>query len=526
VCCSFNYKMDTRQSGKVNFNDVEIDLESIFSKYEFPRIASEDKHLISDNNEFNIERVGGHFRLRAQNPQARIIFDKRLLSSLDEYDDENNTEWAHLCDTNYELENESERYYDIPPGLAQEWFGNAIMFQDHWEGEPLTPGDFKGKLFTENPNQELIVSTIVKQMTDYGQCYNMLESPTGSGKTIMATAIIHRLGLKALWVCTTTVLLDQAKKQGFNTFCPHLKVGQLKGNKYKQVEDCDIVLTTPRTLARKQGHDLNFLKKFGIVCFDEAHKSGIKDMFVHASPLLQCKYRLGVSATMRRNDALFEIVPAMFGTIGVKLSRVWDHVDYVAHYLRYPSMNKQTEEFPLSQIRFKGQKRTDFNKYKAQITRHEQRSKTICRQIYEDLNDLKRSKVYVFSEYVDHLKQMSELLMDMYNIPSGVIWQETNKGDKLDKNMNHDVIFVTYGSGVDGVNDLRIDTIYYTTPFSKSSNLRIEQSIGRCRPGVNKFYPLIRDWIDNCHLGYSMQKARLKELKEFNPVQRSIVVKI
>ena len=384
----------------------------------------------------------------------------------------------------------------LPAGLGQKYFGPD---PNPWEGLPLAPGIFTGELYAENPNQQAVVSNTLDALRS--RRYATMESPVGSGKTVMVVSIVCQLGRRALFVTTTTNLLEQARTQGFMAFAPHLKVGQLRGRRYSAVEDCDIVLCCPRTLLAD--HDPAWFKRFGTLVFDEAHKAATSEM-LEAGRRLRCKYRLGVSATLRRNDDKYIFIPAILGDVATRLTRVWSGVTYVTHFLDYPS--KPKAEFPLVSVKWgKYKGRADFQRYGNDIAMHDGRNSAVCDAVQGDLVD--RGKIFVYATLVDHLERL-QMMLDGRGIEAGLLCMKTNKGDKLKENLARRVILSTYGSGVEGVNDPDVDTVYFVTPFSSASTCRVEQCIGRCRPGPGKPVPLIRDFVDKCSLGFAMHRKR------------------
>lgn len=392
----------------------------------------------------------------------------------------------------------------LPAGVGHHLFGED---PDPWPGDELPPGEFQGSLYGESPDQCGVVSNTVDALRR--RRFATIESPVGSGKTVMVTKIIMEMGVKALFVTTTTNLLEQAKTQGFNVFAPHLKVGQLRGSRYGPVEDCDVVLCCPRTLVSRQ--DPAWLSRFGLIVFDEAHKAATNEM-LQAGAKLRCKYRLGVSATLRRNDDKYLLIPAILGDVATRLSRVWAGVRYVSHMMAYA--DHPNKELPLKTQKwgkFKG--KCDMHKFLEDITTHPGRRELVCQSIKRDLED--RGKLFVFGDRIEYLEGIQQRLHEL-GITSGVLCMRSNKGDALLETLSHRVILSTYGSGVEGVNDKEVDTIYFAMPFSNASTCRVEQSIGRCRPGPGKPIPLVRDFVDRCALGYAMHRKRTAAANHLN----------
>lgn len=404
----------------------------------------------------------------------------------------------------------------VPYGLGVAIFGRD---QEAWQGSPLPEGEFQGTLWGDGddgslPNQVGVVGAALTRLNETG-CATV-ESPVGSGKTVMVTNLVLRLGVKTLFVCKTTNLLEQARDQGFAVFAPHLVVGQLRGTKYSTVENCDVVLTTPRTLSQR--HDEAWMQRFGLLVFDEAHTAATTEMGLAASQL-RCRYRLGVSATLRRNDHKFLIIPSILGDVAARLKRVWQGIRYVKHTVRYTHLPRGEliigKKHRWDPVQRKRVEQADYEGFLQQIMASEPRNQAIASLVERDLQG--RGKIFLFADRVAHLETIKNALDKIGITDAAVLYQETNKGEKLTLTLGHRVVLTTYGSGVEGINDKAVDTIYFASPFSRSATLRLEQAIGRCRPGQGKPKPLVRDFVDACGLGYAMSNARDRAARSLNP---------
>ena len=400
----------------------------------------------------------------------------------------------------------------VPTALVSYWCPNDVHVAH--DGLPLREGSFNGTLTTANPDQQSICTHVLATMRGSVR-YTTLQSPTGSGKTCMMVYIALALGRRVLYVCTTKTLLNQAMVKGFGKFAPHLKTGRLAGRNYKKLWDCDVVMVTPKTLAL-QGHDPLFMNQFGVMLVDEAHKVGTREMLA-ATSNVNTRYRLGVSATLRRNDDKFAIITATLGRPCLSLKRIWEHVFYHLHIVKFSKDNPLNDGrlFVKTQRwgKFKGC--TDFHDYQLKIITHPDRSKMVCVQLMEDIKV--RGKIFVYSAIIEHLKYVRDMLATQYGTPSGILYAETNSTEQMAVNLSEQILFTTYGSGTEGVDDDAVDTIYYIFPYSNSANLRVEQSGGRCRPGHNKRTPLFRDFVDHSDVGWQMYRKRTPFFDELNP---------
>lgn len=402
----------------------------------------------------------------------------------------------------------------VPPGLAWHLCGPPTT-DATWAGKPMRATPFAAELRTRNPDQQSICQHMLQVLrTRHMACF---EAPTGSGKTVMILWLLHQLGRRALFVCHTGVLLKQGMARAA-AFLPHLKLGRLRGHAYKKVLDCDIIFVTPRTLAMPN-HDPAFMQCFGTLVVDEAHKMATSEMW-QASRNVHTRYRFATSATLRRNDDHFALLPAMFGGVALTLQRVWDYIDVKIMVLQYPSQ-------PLSMLKqrygpFKG--RFDFKHFYNQIKLHEGRCMSICERLVQDVQ-LARGKIFAYATEVEHIVGLQRLLRERFNVEAFCLHAGTadqfrdTQCTPVDATQGSaaTIILSTYGSGVEGIDDPDVTVVHFLTPFSKCSILRIEQAIGRCRPGETKPPPLVYDWVDDCPLAWAQHTKRKEYLNTFNP---------
>lgn len=139
----------------------------------------------------------------------------------------------------------------------------------------------------------------------------VLVSPTGSGKTVMAMGLIARLGVRALIIVHTRTLLDQTCETVRR--CLGIEPGRLGGG---VDTDGDVVVATVQSLVRRPQDALR--GRFGLVLLDEAHHCPAST-FTDVLQRLDCRYRIGLTATPERADKLH---PLLFATIGPELVRL------------------------------------------------------------------------------------------------------------------------------------------------------------------------------------------------------------
>jgi superfamily II DNA or RNA helicase len=128
--------------------------------------------------------------------------------------------------------------------------------------------------------------------------------PTGAGKTIFAMKIIEKVNSSTFIVVPTLDLVNQWKKELKNAFS--IDIGEFTGNK-KTLE--------PITVSTYNSAYINapYLgNKFKLLIFDEVHHLP-SESFRHIAELFASPYRLGLTATFKRDDELHEELPRLIG---------------------------------------------------------------------------------------------------------------------------------------------------------------------------------------------------------------------
>jgi superfamily II DNA or RNA helicase len=407
---------------------------------------------------------------------------------------------------------DDQGWWHVPHMLGRYLFGPRPPHLPHPPWQPLPPERriFTGQLLTQNPPQVQLCTAWLQhvRLTGAGQ----ISSSCGSGKSIMLVYSIVQLGWRAVIVATQLTFLTQLQRKAFTDFAPHLRVAILRGKNYKKVKDADVVLVTPKTLAQV-GHDPTFWATFGTLATDETHLLAIKDM-LKGMANVQPQYTLSATATLARNDDNFPVLPAMFGECAVVLDRVWDYIFVHRTVLRYTAHDDK--KLPLETIRYGPmQGRPNCLLYHDTLTLCTARSMVILHQLALDLST--RAKIMVLCHRIEHILRLRELWQTHFGRTAGVLYNETNKGAAQLENLDNQVIISTYGSGGTALDEDMIDTIYLVTPMSKASKTMMVQILGRCRPKAGKRVPLVRDFVDDCVLGWSMWKKRWAALAIFHP---------
>ena len=389
----------------------------------------------------------------------------------------------------FEVYRENEEFLSIPKFYGIKKLGKSEI-NEEVIGENIS-FTFNGNL---RPNQQEIVSSVLKHMNDYdggGICVGC-----GSGKTVMAINIAHILKIKTLVIVHKTFLLNQWKER-FQQFT-NAKVGIIQQDKV-EAEDKDVVIGMLQSIA-KEKYDFDIFRDFGLVIFDEAHHAPSK-FFSKALPIISCKKTLFLTATPKRADRLEKVLYWYFGDIIYKAPPN-ENQNVLVKIYKY---NIKHEKFRESFIRFTH----EVNKAGtiSRLTKISKRNKFIVDIIKEILVEDGR-KILVLSDRIEHLNKLKEKL-DKLEISSD-FYIGGMKQTKLDEAAKATVILASYGMASEALDIPSLNTLIMATPRRS-----IEQSVGRIlRTKSHEVQPLIVDIVDQLKSFNNQGMARRKFYKK------------
>ena len=192
----------------------------------------------------------------------------------------------------------------LPRGFirgALDIVGRDIVFQDDRRTLPEVDFQFDGVL---RSYQDEAVRTIFKK--DFG----ILEALTGSGKTIVALAVIAQRKQPTLILCHTKELLVQWTDR-IKSFL-YVEAGLIGDGKF------DVRPITVGIINSVRKHLDKLPAYFGQVIVDEVHRTP-STMFSEVVRVFDCKYMLGLSATPYRRDGLTNLIHWFIGSLAHRI---------------------------------------------------------------------------------------------------------------------------------------------------------------------------------------------------------------
>lgn len=217
------------------------------------------------------------------------------------------THRRHLCEDGKTRMN----VMTVPIGVnVPEILGVEEWYEDDFR--TLAEVEYPPFVLTLRDDQEKAKQTYLNQCEqDYPK--NIVQLPTGKGKSILALNIAHTLKQKTLILVHKDDLVTGWKKDIELCFGGKVEAGLIKAKSRKVGKQ--ITIATVQTLGRMSEEELStFTNQFGLVVQDECHHVGLNIFnIIHE---FNSKYKLGLSATPKRSDGLTFAFNLFLGGVG------------------------------------------------------------------------------------------------------------------------------------------------------------------------------------------------------------------
>lgn len=199
-----------------------------------------------------------------------------------------------------------EDYLVLPRGLRDtatrliEEAGSRVDIDDRRvHGDPLT---FSPSIDLTSQQQEAVASLVTHEL-------GLLVAPPGSGKTVMACAVVAQRAVPTLVLVDRKALADQWRRQIHDLL--GVKPGQIGGGRTTVTGIVDVA--TLQTLARRT--DLaDKLSVYGQVIVDECHHVPAA-AFERAVRAVPARHWVGLTATPYRRDGLDDLIGFQLGPV-------------------------------------------------------------------------------------------------------------------------------------------------------------------------------------------------------------------
>jgi len=323
-----------------------------------------------------------------------------------------------------------------------------------------------------------------------------------SHNSVLAVNLCCQMGLKTLFVVHQSELLDNfmksflrdtnLKELQFDTGKELVKIIESK----KDLEDPSIqvaMITYQKFIREGASQDITkFLKgKFGFVIIDEAHQAGAIAYAKFLSQL-DCKYRLGISATPMRKDSLNYVLLNLIGPVTVKSNAVGmiPKVEIVETAISYDNSNV-------------------FAHFVKNMTECKERNELLVNEVFEDLKEHKCILIPV-----DTVKHMN-CLVNMINKRAGddialAFYSRTMNRANIIKDIDagkYRVVVAIKSMIKQGI-DLKLPTMIYIQILMSAKDNKVgapmfyQMGNRVCTPYTGKRQPIIKIFFDPMPISY------------------------
>jgi superfamily II DNA or RNA helicase len=317
--------------------------------------------------------------------------------------------------------------------------------------------------------------------------FGVLTAPTGSGKTVMALAMVALRKQPALVLVHTKELLYQWRERA-NEFLgiPAKEIGIIGDGKFKIGKR--ITVATVQSVY-KRAEEIKH--QFGHLIVDECHRAPSRT-FTEAVTAFDCRYVLGLSATPYRRDKLSELI---FWFLGPLRYAVPEDVLIKAGQILEANVVLRPTGFASS-----ADLTTQYAQLITDLTEDEDRNELIARDV-KKASETSTGVSLVISDRVPHCEALEVLLQKYFGTDAvGLLTGPTKSAERLDviRRLDSQQLRVLVATGQligEGFDCKWLTNIFLCTPIKFQG--RLVQYLGRVlRPAPGKPRATIYDYID------------------------------
>ncbi len=354
----------------------------------------------------------------------------------------------------------------------------------------------------------------------------IMQAPTGYGKTYLGSAVVQKLGMRALIITTKQDILGDWKQALSKTLnIDEDKIGEWHSDAPPPQDHHEVVVGLVQSICKgpSEKYDVDLYDSFGVVVIDEVQRMGA-DEFGKCMWYLPARYRLGLSATPYRKDGRDEMFRAHIGEIEVWTNEqtLIPKVICVDTEWKVPSVwNYQTKE--------RGPLIIPWDRAIIAVKHLQEdyeRNQIICRFMRAALK--KGRLTVILSDTVEHLQFIKEALVD-----SGIEDTEENFGwyvgltnkvytrpkeerytgyreDIRERAKRAKIALATYKMTSEGTN-----VPWWDTEILATAKADVEQPVGRIRREWDgKHQPVVLDMCDYNHRVFATFAKKRREWYE------------
>ena len=316
--------------------------------------------------------------------------------------------------------------------------------------------------------------------------FGTLNSPTGSGKTVMALYILAQRKQPALIIVHTADLARQWSER-IETFLniPVKEIGRIGGGKKKIGEKITVALVQSlykcaETVAPQVGH----------LIVDECHRTPSRT-FTDAVTEFDARYMLGLSATPWRRDNLSKLIFWHLGDVHHQVEK--NDLIRTGQVLPADIIFRETEFKPYYDPV------QEYSKMLSELTLDDDRNRLIAADIAAEAAS-HPGICLVLTDRKKHCESLGALLRYGFSLPVDILTGDLNAGERqqvMDRLQEGRIkVLIATGQLIgEGFDCRELTTLFMATPVRFSG--RIIQYLGRIlRPAPGKKRARVFDYVD------------------------------
>jgi superfamily II DNA or RNA helicase len=328
----------------------------------------------------------------------------------------------------------------------------------------------------------------------------ILESPCGTGKTVMIMGMIEKLKLRSLFICHTHDLI----KQAYNTAKAYFDEPLLGIIAEGKVNIGDITFATVQTLSKLNLREYKY--HFDVIFVDEAHHvaGSVTNITMYNKVLnsLAARRKYGVTATPFRNDGLFKATQLLLGGVIHRVERQTS---------LKPIIIKRKTDVGLTRDCLDTDGTLIYSKFISHLCDNYGRNKMII----HDLKANATGHCLILSERISHLNALRATLSAGAVVTGKTPREQRERILEAMRDGTERYLFSTYQLAREGLDIPILDCLYLATP--KRDKGSIIQALGRvCRECANKTATYVFDYVDDCVYAEHLERARNGVYKTFS----------
>jgi len=316
--------------------------------------------------------------------------------------------------------------------------------------------------------------------------FGTLNSPTGSGKTIMGLFMIAQRQQPALVVVHTKDLAYQWIEQITHFLGIEESHVGLIGSGKKKIGDA-ITVALVQSLYRC-ADDVS--KRIGHIIVDECHRTPSRT-FTDAVTEFDARYMLGLSATPFRRDNLSKLIFWHLGDVHHSVDK--SHLIQEGHILKAEIILRETKFEPYYDPV------NSYSKMLSELTMSDERNHLIAMDVAKEIQ--KREGIcLVLSDRKRHCETLQSLLRYKHHLDADLLTGDLSNEQRKNvlQRIKTDEVAVVVATGQwvgEGFDCANLTTLFLATPIRFSG--RVLQYLGRVlRPAADKKGARVYDYVD------------------------------